>query len=351
MPVITGRAAVAEVYNQAKRRRWIVPTFCTENQTTVEAVLAAVQQKAAELGVRVPITIGITGQYLHRSQSTRYTHGRNPLTGRLMFLRDCEVLARPGGDYPDVDVITHFDHGQIQYDGDVLDGNLEGFSSVMFDQSEVPWEQNIRSTAQFVRTYGDRVYVEGAADEVADADTGELRGLTTPERAREFLDATGVDMVVANLGTEHRASVQDRRYHPEAARAISAIIGPRLVLHGASSVAPAQLDTLFDDGVCKVNIWTTLERDSAPVLMRDLLENADLVAGAELAQRLQNEGLLGASAPTTRRPDMDYFATTHRQDIVFDVMRHIVKGYLDRWYRTGALDQAGEEGYEREAPR
>lgn len=334
MPIIRGRAAVVEVYRQASDRRWVVPTFCAENQTTVEAVLAACQAKAGELGVRIPITIAITGQYLHRSQSSRYARGGNALTGRMLFLNDCEILSRPDGDYALVDVITHFDHGQIQYDSDVLDGDLDGFSSVMFDQSEVPWEENLRATTEFVRNYGDRVFVEGAADEVVDAESHSHNSITTPDRAREFLERTGVDMVVANLGTEHRASTQDLRYHPEAARAISAVIGPRLVLHGASSVPPAELDTLFDDGVCKVNIWTTLERDSAPVLLKDLLEHAGQVVGERHAGNLVAAGLLGPKAPVQGRPDMDYFATTHRQEVVFGVMKAIVKGYLDRWYRT-----------------
>lgn len=332
MPVIHGRDAVVEIYRRARERRWVVPTFCTENQTTVEAILAACQLKAEELRTRVPITIAMTGQYLHRSQSTRYPRSGNAETGRLLFFNDCEILSRPGGDYSDVDVMTHFDHGQIQYDRDVLGGDLAGFSSVMFDQSEVPWEENLRSTAEFVRAYGDRVFIEGACDEVVDAEDEGHNSLTTPERAQEFLEVTGVDMVVANLGTEHRASAQDLRYHPEAARAIAEVIGPLLVLHGTSSVPPDQLNHLFDDGVCKVNIWTTLERDSAPVLFRDMLEHAGQILGAGRAQELLDAGLLGPNAPWTGRPDMDYFATTRRSEVVFGVMRDIVKGYLDRWY-------------------
>ena len=332
MPIIRGREAVVDLYDRARERRWVVPTFCTENQTTTEAILAACQAKAEELKVPVPITIAITGQYLHRSQSTRYVRSRNAATGRQMFFADCEILSRPGGDYSDVEVLTHFDHGQIQYDADFLDGHLDGFSSVMFDQSEVPWEQNIASTAEFVRKYRDQVFVEGASDEVADAEAVGHNSLTTPERAAEFVEKTGVDMVVANLGTEHRASVQDLRYHPEAARAISALIGPKLVLHGASSVPPDQLDNLFDDGVCKVNIWTTLERDTAPVLFRDNLEHAAQIIGEDLAHDLVAEGLLGSKAPTSGRPDMEYFATTHRQEIIFKAQKAILKGYLDRWY-------------------
>ena len=104
MPIIVGKDSVAEVYEAAAQRRWVVPTFCAENQTTVEAILAASQAKAEQLGVRVPITVALTGRYAHRPQAVYYAGSRNPETGVELFLGDCEVLARPSGDYPDVEI-------------------------------------------------------------------------------------------------------------------------------------------------------------------------------------------------------------------------------------------------------
>lgn len=146
------------------------------------------------------------------------------------------------------------------------------------------------------------------------------------------MSRTGVDMVVANLGTEHRAAASDLRYVPEAAREISARIGPRLVLHGTSSVPVPQLATLFSDGVCKVNIWTTLERDTSPQLLRAMVRHADAVAGPVAAQ-LAAEGLLGPAAPTTGRADIAYFTSAWRNEVVLAAMQRIVAGYLDLWYR------------------
>jgi fructose/tagatose bisphosphate aldolase len=181
-------------------------------------------------------------------------------------------------------------------------------------------------------THGDDVLVEGAADEIVDA-TGGVRGeLTSPDRAEQFVERTGVDMVVANLGTEHRASASDLRYVPEAARAISERIGPRLVLHGTSSVPVPQLASLFADGVCKVNIWTTLERDTSPQLLRAMVEHADAVGGPEAAA-LAAEGLLGHNAPVSGKADIAYFTTAWRQELVLAGMQRIVAAYLDLWYR------------------
>lgn len=332
MPIVLGKQKVTEMYRAAAGRGWVVPTFCAENQVTVEAVLAACQGKAEELGTPVPVTIAITGRYSHRAQAVHYAGSRNPVTGLELFLGDCEVLARPGGDYPDVEVLTHFDHGQFDDDADTLDGDLSRFSSVMYDASAAPWEVNLDRTAEFVARHGSEVLVEGAADEIVDAGGVSHGELTSPERAQEFVERTGADMVVANLGTEHRASAADLRYVPEAARAIAERIGSRLVLHGASSVPPAQLATLFSDGVCKVNIWTILERDTSPELLRRMLEHADGVAGPTAA-RLAEAGLLGPLAPTGGSADIAYFTSAWRNEVVRTSMQRIVAGYLDLWYR------------------
>ena len=58
-----------------------------------------------------------------------------------------------------------------------------------------------------------RIFIEGACDEIVDA-TGDVHNdMTTPEKAKSYIDETGVDMIVANLGTEHRASGKDLKYH------------------------------------------------------------------------------------------------------------------------------------------
>lgn len=332
MPIILGRRNVVEVYRAAAERGWVVPTFCAENQTTVEAILSACQVKAGELGVRVPVTVAMTGRYAHRPQAMYYAASHNPETGIELFLGDCEVLARPSGDYPDVAVLTHLDHGQPDEDAVTWAGDLSRFSSVMYDASAFPWAENLARTAEFVAVHRDELLIEGAADEVVDATGSAHADLTTPERAEEFVAHTGADMVVANLGTEHRAAAADLAYHPETARAISERIGTKLVLHGTSSVPIEQLATLYGDGVCKVNIWTALERDTSPVLFRAMVEHADAVAGG-VAAELAADGLLGPNAPISGRPNIAYFTTAWRQQLIGQAMLQRIRGYLDLWYR------------------
>ncbi|MCL5103162.1 MAG: class II fructose-bisphosphate aldolase [Armatimonadetes bacterium] len=333
MPLITERSQVLDVYSDAADRGWVVPTFCSENLTTTEAVLSA----SAELGDRVgvadiPVTIAITNLYSHRSQTVNYTHTRQWDIGLKLFLADIEVLTSPGSPFSGLRVMVHLDHIQHDLDKGLLSWEMSRFSSIMFDASAVPFEQNIEATAGFVERHGKDIVVEGACDEIVDATGNEVSHLTSPERALEYVTRTGADFIVANLGTEHRASAADLQYHGDLARKIKAKIGPRIVLHGCSSVSNEQVRNLFDDGVAKVNIWTSMERDSSPALLTDMVRNAAKVGGPDTAKRLADEGYLGRRADLTSKAHLDYFTTVYRQGIVFDEMKRIVNSYLEMWY-------------------
>ncbi len=333
MPLITDRQAVLAIYEEARQKGWVIPCFCTENLTTTEAILTAVLEHGAALDIpNLPVSIGITVRYGHRTQAEFYTQTRCWDIGLRLLMAEIAVLAAPGSPFADLRIMTHLDHIQFDDDRELLDWDLSGFSSIMFDASKAPFAENIALTRQFVREQGGQIVIEGACDEIVDA-TGAVRSdLTTPERAAAYFAATGADLIVANLGTEHRASAETLHYHGEMARLIRDRIGNRIVLHGASSVPGDQIARLADDGICKVNLWTALERDSAPVLLAEMVRHAVEVAGPTQARRLQQEGLLGAACPTDGRASLDYFTTTWRQTLVFGEMKHHVRACLELWY-------------------
>lgn len=333
MPLITERQAVLNVYAGAAQRGWVVPTFCTENLTTTEAILAATHDYARRRDLRqAPVCVAITNLYSHRSQSVNYTHTRQWQTGLKLFLADLAVLAEPPSPFAGLDILVHLDHVQWDADTALLEGDLSLFSSIMYDASSLPIRDNIARTADFMARRGKQIVVEGACDEIVDAGGQAQTQLTSPETAREYAAATGVDFVVANLGTEHRASAADLKYHGDAARQISRLIGPKLVLHGASSVSGDHIRTLFADGVRKVNIWTTLERDSAPAMLTGLLKNAGKVVGPAEAEKLYREGLLGERADRIGPRSLSHFATCARQQTVFEAMKRIVGDFLELFY-------------------
>ncbi len=177
--------------------------------------------------------------------------------------------------------MIHLDHIQWDDDKELLDWSMNQFSSIMYDASTLPLEQNIDKTAAFVRKNKNTILIEGACDEISSAGGSGKNDLTTPEMAEKYYNQTGVDIVVANLGTEHRASASSLQYRGDLARLISERIGTKLCLHGTSSVSTEKVAKLFDDGICKVNIWTALERDSTPILFEDMLMNAAKIVGPE----------------------------------------------------------------------
>ena len=331
MPIITGRENVLAVYEKAAKKGWVIPCLCSENLTTTEAILTAASEFATEKGYdRVPITLAITNQYDHRSQSVNYTHTRRWDIGLKLFRSSIDILAEA---FPNVDILIHLDHAQHDTDAELLESDLSMYSSVMYDASSLPMDENITKTKAYVQRKGNELLIEGACDEIVDA-TGEARcEITSAEKCERYMKETGVDVVVANLGTEHRASGQDLHYYYDAARAIKAKIGPRICLHGTSSVSNDQIGRLFEDGICKVNIWTALERDASPALTQWIVKNAAKVGGPKTEQKLIDEGYLTESSKTGDKSSLQHFTTVARQEIIFEEMKKITRGYLDLWYQ------------------
>lgn len=333
MSLILERNKVLGVYAEAALKKWVIPTFNSENLTTTEAILSAALDFSRKRGIAdLPVTIGITNQYSHRSQSVYYTHTRLWDIGLKLFLADIDVLTGRGSPFEKLNVMIHLDHTQWDTDKPLLEWDMNRFSMIMYDASSVPLKRNIELTSQFVRNYGSQIVIEGACDEIVDA-TGDIRSsLTTPQQASEYLKETGVDFIVANLGTEHRASAADLKYHGDLAREISILTGKRLVLHGTSSVTSDQIRNLFSDGIAKVNIWTALERDTSPALFTDMVKNASKITGSQKTGEMIKAGLLGSNVDRNSAPSLSHYTTAYRQNIIFNEMKKIVSDYFNLWY-------------------
>lgn len=331
MPLITDRKQVVELYAEASENRWVLPAFNAEDQTSVEAILAAAKEYGDGLGRKdIPIIIGITVNYDHRSQALLYSHARQWELGLKLFMSDLELLASEGSPYGKLRVMVHLDHVQPEFNKDFLHHwDMSQFSSIMYDASSLSLKENTLKTASFVDQNRDLILIEGACDEI----TSSADSFTTPEMAEDYFRGTGVDIIVANLGTEHRADAATLQYRDELARKITQRIGGRLCLHGTSSVSKNNLKELFYDGIRKVNIWTALERDTTPILFSDMIENASKVIGPDLAGEWVRTGLLGNKADQSSSLSIDYFTSNYRQKIIFKEMKKVVTSYLEMWYR------------------
>ena len=214
------------------------------------------------------------------------------------------------------------------------------FALVMFDASHYPLEENMRRTADYVARYGDQVVIEGAVDELKEArQGGEAFAMTTPEEAARYLEVTGCDLIVPNVGTEHRAAQAGRaEYRRERARQISEAVGPNLVLHGTSCMGEADLSSVPLDGFVKVNVWTIIETTGARAVADYVLQNVGRLLDRGRVEELVRQGVLGAQVTSAGYvaekfggkigPDLDYFPLSNLQRAWVGK----VSGVLERYF-------------------
>ena len=64
-----------------------------------------------------------------------------------------------------------------------------------------------------------------------------------------------------------------------------------------------------------------------------MVKNAAKAGGPALEEKLVKEGYLAKEKQTGENASLSVFTTTARQQIIFDEMKKIVKGYFELWYR------------------
>ncbi|SMC40426.1 class II fructose-bisphosphate aldolase [Primorskyibacter flagellatus] len=157
-----------------------------------------------------------------------------------------------------VPVVAHLDHG---YTLEECRQALEcGFTSVMFDGSRKPLQQNIDETAAIAQmAHAAGISCEGEIGFVGYAD-GEASAGTDPEEAERFARETGVDALAISVGNVHLQQDRSGAGLDEARiRAIEAVTQVPLVIHGGSGVPVAQRKALArGSAICKFNIGTEL---------------------------------------------------------------------------------------------
>ncbi len=309
MPIVTDPAEARRLLEMLRERRVALPCFCTENPWTTEAALAATAAAGERFGLaHPPVSISFCGAYPMRRHLTNYWFCDAPRLGFRALLADLKALMDPEGPYGHCRIFPVLDHGQPEEDRWLLEDELDELAMVMFDASHRPFEENVRRTARYVERFGEQVVVEGAVAELKEAaSAGEAFPMTTPEQARRFLERTGCDLMVPNVGTEHRAAETGlAEYHPERARSISRAVGPRLVLHGTSCMGDAGLRSVPGDGFVKVNIWTIIEKTGAEVMVDYALRQVGNLVERSFAERLVRDGLLAGEAMSAERVERDF---------------------------------------------
>ena len=156
-----------------------------------------------------------------------------------------------------IPIALHLDHGaDFEVCKSCIDG---GFTSVMYDGSSLPYEENIKIAKQVADYAHDKgVVVEaelgtlaGVEDDVAVEHGSE--SYTQPDQVEDFVTRTGVDSLAIAIGTSHGAYKFKPGQKPQLRFDILEEVSRRLpgfpiVLHGASSVLPKYVDIINANG-------------------------------------------------------------------------------------------------------
>jgi fructose-bisphosphate aldolase class II len=173
-----------------------------------------------------------------------------------------------------VPVVAHLDHGESPEVCRLAIGC--GFTSVMYDGSALPLDENIARTAQIVAlAHAAGVSVEAELGYVGYA-AGASSAATDPAEVARFLAETGVDALAVAIGNTHLMQTPGAVIDIARLAAIAAAAPALpLVLHGGSGIAPADRRRLAEGTICKFNIGTELRQAFGAALRRTLADHPD----------------------------------------------------------------------------
>lgn len=180
-----------------------------------------------------------------------------------------------------VPVCVHYDHG-LTFER-CMEALKLGFTSIMYDCSTLSYEDNISGVAEMAKIcHAMGVTVEGELGHVGDNEgAGKLEKpsdyYTDPDQAEDFVKRTGVDSLAVAVGNAHG----DYRFPPkldfDRIRTISDRTGLPLVLHGGSGLSDDDFKTAVKQGVCKINIFTDIDKAGKAGLERGIAAGANSI--------------------------------------------------------------------------
>jgi fructose-bisphosphate aldolase class II len=227
-----------EILRGAQEKNYAVGMFNILNLEMARGVIEAAEEE------RSPVILGVAEVHLP-----------------CFPLGYAGLIARKIAQDASVPVCLHFDHGTDP--GTILLAAESGFSSVMYDGSALPYEENVRSTrriAEQMRALG--VSVEAELGHVGQGEGGAHDNCpavyTDPAQVAGFVGRTGIDALAVAIGTVHGKYAQPPALNLGLLAEIHGISAVPLVLHGGSGLSDADFAGTIRNGIRKVNICTEL---------------------------------------------------------------------------------------------
>lgn len=227
------------------RGKYAVGAFDVNNLEMVRAVIGACVSE------RAPVFIQTTEKALHYA-------GADNLSAMITI-----AAKKP------VPTVLHLDHGKSFDTAKLCIAN--GYTSVMFDGSRLPFVQNVKITKQVVSlAHKKRITVEaelGIIPGKEDYVTAAENFYTEPATAKKFVELTKVDSLAVAIGTKHGLNEKEishgmkkghLKLRMDILKEIGETVSVPLVLHGGSDVPARDVKRAIRYGVAKINIDTEL---------------------------------------------------------------------------------------------
>ncbi len=276
MPIVTS----TEMFKKAYAGGYAIGAFNVNNMEIIQGITEAAKE------VNAPLILQVSA-------------GARKYAKHVYLMKLVEAAEADTG----LPICIHLDHGEsFEVCKSCIDG---GFTSVMFDGSKYPFEENIRLSREVVKYAHDRgVVVEGELGKLAGIEdevnvSDENSSYTQPDEVEEFVTKTGVDSLAIAIGTSHGAYKFKPGQKPKLRFDILEEVSRRLpgfpiVLHGASSVIPALVAIINTNGgnmpdaigipeemlrqaarsaVCKINIDSDLRLAMTAGIRQHMAEN------------------------------------------------------------------------------
>lgn len=258
MPLVNMKDLLAD----AQKRNYAVGSFSVANMEMVLGVIKAAEETQS------PIILQIA--------EVRLNHSPLALIGPLM------VAAAEEANVP---VAVHLDHGKTPC---CIEQALDiGFTSVMFDGSHLPVDENIEITkgiVEIAKEYGAAVEAEiGCVGGSEDGSEDIAINCTSPEQAKRFAEETGVDALAIAIGNAHGNYKEEPKLRFDILEKVHELVKTPLVLHGGTGISKEDFIRCHQSGIKKINI-ATATFDSVERSVRESYEKGEIHGYYDLHQ-------------------------------------------------------------------
>ena len=246
-----------EMLQKAKAGHYAIGHFNINNLEWTKSILLAAEE------TRSPVILGVS------EGAGKYMTGYRTVVGMVNgMLEDLNIT---------VPVALHLDHGS--YEG-CLKCIEAGFSSVMFDGSHYPIEENVEKTKELVRICGEKgISLEAEVGAIGGEEDGVIgMGECADPKECKMIADLGVDFLAAGIGNIHgKYPANWKGLSFETLDAVQQLTGDLpLVLHGGTGIPEDMIKKAISLGVSKINVNTECQLAFADATRKYIEAGKDL---------------------------------------------------------------------------